>query len=80
MESSKQTSLIFQLLREITFYLGFEATRTLKNTDNKIKTPMNVDFSGKKRNPQIRTKSILYLPSSVIDTFDFDFDRVCIHV
>jgi len=48
-----------KLLREITFYLGFEATRTLKNTDNKIKTPMNVEFSGTKIGDKVAIIPIL---------------------
>jgi uracil phosphoribosyltransferase len=35
-------------LKEITFYLGFEATQTLKVSSKVIKTPMGVEFDGVK--------------------------------
>ena len=34
------------VLKEITFYLGFEATRDLKLTAEKVTTPANVVFEG----------------------------------
>jgi len=34
------------VLKEITFYLGFEATRDLKLTSEKVTTPANVVFDG----------------------------------
>lgn len=37
-----------RLLREITFYLGYEATRNIKTSPEEIVTPMNVPFSGSK--------------------------------
>jgi len=37
-----------KVLREITFYLGYEASRDLKIHAETIRTPMNVDFEGSK--------------------------------
>jgi uracil phosphoribosyltransferase len=37
-----------KVLREITFYLGYEASRDLKVHTEHIRTPMNVDFEGTK--------------------------------
>ncbi len=37
-----------KVLREITFYLGYEASRDLKINSETIRTPMNVDFEGSK--------------------------------
>jgi len=37
-----------RVLKEITFYLGFEASRTLKTIPETVKTPMNMDFTGGK--------------------------------
>lgn len=34
------------VLKEITFYLGFEATRDLKLTAEKVTTPANILFEG----------------------------------
>lgn len=36
------------VLKEITFYLGYEATRDLKTKEELIHTPMRVEFSGAK--------------------------------
>jgi uracil phosphoribosyltransferase len=35
-----------QLLKEITFYLGYEATRELKVSPQVVKTPMNIAYEG----------------------------------
>jgi uracil phosphoribosyltransferase len=35
-----------QILKEITFYLGFEATRGIKTADDVIRTPMGVNYTG----------------------------------
>ena len=35
-----------QILKEITFYLGFEASRKISIADDVIRTPMGVEFSG----------------------------------
>ena len=48
-----------KLLKEITFYLGYEASRDLKLTSEPIRTPMNVDFSGSKIGEQIAIIPIL---------------------
>jgi uracil phosphoribosyltransferase len=36
------------ILKEITFYLGYEATREIKVSTDVVKTPMNMDFAGSK--------------------------------
>jgi uracil phosphoribosyltransferase len=37
-----------RILREITFYLGYDATRDLKVTPEIVQTPMNANFEGSK--------------------------------
>jgi uracil phosphoribosyltransferase len=37
-----------RLLREITFYLGFEATRNIGTSTHNVTTPMGAEFAGKK--------------------------------
>ena len=37
-----------KVLREISFYLGYEASRDLKLGQDLIRTPMNMDFEGSK--------------------------------
>jgi len=48
-----------KILREITFYLGYEASRDLKVTSDPIRTPMNVDFNGSKVAEQVAIIPIL---------------------
>lgn len=48
-----------KLLREITFYLGYEASRDLKVASDPIRTPMNVDFNGSKIAEQVAIIPIL---------------------
>lgn len=37
-----------KLLREVTFYLGYEATRNLGTTKDVVTTPLGTDFEGTK--------------------------------
>lgn len=48
-----------RLLKEITFYLGYEATRELTTRVDKIHTPMNVEFDGAKLSDRIAIIPIL---------------------
>lgn len=53
-------------LREITFYLGFEATRSLNVVNKTIKTPMG-DFDGVKVNDSVSIIPILRAGLSMSD-------------
>jgi uracil phosphoribosyltransferase len=46
-------------LREITFYLGYEASKELTLHEEVITTPMNVEFSGAKLGDSIAIVPIL---------------------
>lgn len=48
-----------RLLKEITFYLGFEATTTLSTGPRPVTTPMNVEFDGKAVNQSVAIIPIL---------------------
>lgn len=48
-----------RLLKEITFYLGYEATRELTTRVDTIHTPMNVEFQGAKLQDNIAIIPIL---------------------
>lgn len=48
-----------QILKEITFYLGFEATRHVKTSESVITTPMGVEFKGSRIGENIAIIPIL---------------------
>jgi uracil phosphoribosyltransferase len=56
-----------KILKEITFYLGYEASRTLSVTDEKIVTPLNVEYNGKHLAENIAIIPILRAGLSMAD-------------
>lgn len=60
LRNKNTTSLEFRgLLKEITFFLGYEATRTLKTNTSIVDTPMHVSFSGIKLQEKVAIIPIL---------------------
>lgn len=56
-----------RVLKEITFYLGYEATRTLQNAPDTIRTPMGVEFNGVKVAESVAIVPILRAGLSMAD-------------
>jgi len=48
-----------RMLKEITFYLGYEATRNINTAEDKITTPMGVEYLGGKISDDIAIIPIL---------------------
>lgn len=56
-----------RLLREITFYLGYEATRNIQTNKVMIETPLNVPFEGEKLGQSVAVIPILRAGLSMAD-------------
>jgi uracil phosphoribosyltransferase len=61
------TSDFRKLLKEITFYLGYEASRSLASTEAKISTPMKVEFKGTRIGDKVAIIPILRAGLSMAD-------------
>ena len=48
-----------KVLKEITFYLGYEASRTLSTVESNVTTPMGESFSGQKVHEKVAIVPIL---------------------
>lgn len=60
LRDSKTSSGDFRrLLKEISFYLGYEATRTVAVVPNQVMTPMGVEYNGHKVGDKIAIIPIL---------------------
>eukprot|EP01036_Dinobryon_divergens_P032975 gene32975-42669_t len=68
-----------KLLREITFYLGYEASRELQLMSEVVTTPMNVNFEGSKLSDKIALVPILRAGLSMADGMLELFPRAVVH-
>ena len=67
------------MLREITFYLGYEASRDLRLITEVVTTPMNVEFEGSKLGDKIALIPILRAGLSMADGMLELFPRAVVH-
>ena len=65
-KTSTTTKVFRELLREITFYLGYEATRNITLKDVEIKTP-NTTYLGKKLDTKVMIVPILRSGLGMVD-------------
>eukprot|EP00597_Dinobryon_sp_UTEXLB2267_P005992 CAMPEP_0170079638 /NCGR_PEP_ID=MMETSP0019_2-20121128/15963_1 /TAXON_ID=98059 /ORGANISM="Dinobryon sp., Strain UTEXLB2267" /LENGTH=228 /DNA_ID=CAMNT_0010293183 /DNA_START=57 /DNA_END=743 /DNA_ORIENTATION=- len=68
-----------KILREITFYLGYEASRDLQLTEEIITTPTNTEFKGSKIGEKIALVPILRAGLSMADGMLELFPRAVVH-
>jgi len=68
-----------RVLKEITFYLGYDATREVKLQEDKIKTPMGVEFDGSKVADNVAIVPILRAGLSMCDGMLDLMPRATVH-
>eukprot|EP01041_Mallomonas_annulata_P008074 gene8074-16569_t len=68
-----------RLLREITFYLGYEATRELHSMNVEITTPMNVTYTGSKISDKIAIIPILRAGLGMVDALSDLLPSAAVH-
>lgn len=68
LRSSKTNAADFRrILKEISFYLGYEASRDIKTVSEVIQTPLNADFNGVKISDKVAIIPILRAGLSMAD-------------
>ncbi len=68
-----------RVLKEITFYLGYEASRDIHTTQDIITTPMGVEFAGAKVSDDIAIIPILRAGLSMADGMLELIPRATVH-
>lgn len=68
-----------RVLKEITFYLGYEASREVKTVEEVISTPMGVEFAGSKLSDDIAIIPILRAGLSMADGMLELMPRATVH-
>lgn len=80
LRDAKTTSSSFrELLREITFYLGYEATRLLSSAPSVVTTPMGVSFEGIKVTDKVAIIPILRAGLGMADAMLGLLPRASVH-
>lgn len=64
---STNTGEFRRLLKEVTFYLGYDASRNLKASTEVVTTPLNVEFEGQKISDRVAIIPILRAGLSMAD-------------
>lgn len=73
------TSDFRRVLKEITFYLGYEASRDVKTVSEVVKTPMDLEFEGTKLAEDIAIIPILRAGLSMSDGMLELMPRAAVH-
>jgi uracil phosphoribosyltransferase len=78
-DAKTSTSDFRRVLREITFYLGYEASRDLKTVSETVVTPMDQPFAGSKIGESIAIIPILRAGLGMCDAMLELFPRAAVH-
>lgn len=78
-DAKTSTADFRRVLREITFYLGYEASRDLKSVPEKVITPMAQEFVGSKIGERIAIIPILRAGLGMCDAMLELFPRASVH-
>jgi uracil phosphoribosyltransferase len=78
-DTKTSTADFRRVLREITFYLGYEASRDLKTVPETVVTPMSQEFTGAKIGERIAIIPILRAGLGMCDAMLELFPKAAVH-